>query len=203
MKYCPPESFKTLDPAARDFNGGHWRFADYEAFRYDTLECYGAVASVCLSLAYKPRTIVEMGVYSGSTSFLLCRANPHAQVHGVDLSHKAGRFPTGYTALTHGVDNYTLHLGTKAQDFALPNVDMCFIDADHTGDAPYLDSLRAWENKPADGDWCIAWDDYHESNQDVVRAVNQFVKEVKMGLRTLMSWVYIGTLPHCAVEVYL
>jgi hypothetical protein len=187
---------------ARDFMNGHWRFFDYISFLDDTLNRYGAVASVCLSMAYKPKRIVEMGVYSGCTSFLLARANPDAQVYGVDINRLAGGLKTGLTVLTHKCSNYQLFF-EDSSNFEVQNVDMCFIDGDHCGDAPYHDSLRAWKNRNVNRDWCIAWDDYHESNPDVVNSVNRFVDEVGMELRTLMSWVYIGTLPHSAVEAFL
>ena len=203
LSRCPAESFNSMPQWARE-QSAQWRYADYEAFRYDVIECNGPVAATCLSLAYQPKLIVEMGVFSGHTSFILCRANPDARVHGVDIRSRMKKttLSTGYTAMLHGVSNFTLHIGNSF-DFAMASVDLCFIDADHCGDAPYLDSLRAWENRNAAGDWCIAWDDYHPSNPDVVNAVDRFVSEVGMPLHTLMSWVYIGTKPHSAVEAFL
>lgn len=204
LSKCPPESFSKLPPEARDFNKGHWRFADYSSFYDDVVRCYGPVAATCLSMAYRPRVVVEMGVYSGSTSLILARANPEAEVHGVDINTEVAGFPVGLTVLTHGARNFTLHQG-NSWDFNMPGVGLCFIDADHTGDAPYRDSLRAWANRPMGdgGEWCIAWDDYHESNTDVVRCVDRFVGEVGMELHKLMSWYYIGTLLHSAVEAFL
>lgn len=204
LSRCPESSVKTMPEASR-VQSAQWRFASWEAFRYDVVECFGPVAATCLSLAYQPKVIAEMGVFSGQTSFILCRANPEAQVHGVDcrtIMHGTD-LPIGYTATLHGVNNLTIHQG-NSWDFSLPGqVDLCFIDADHTGDAPYLDSIRAWDNRNQDGDWCIAWDDYHENNPDVVRAVDQFVGEVGMELHKLMSWFYIGTKPHSEVEMFL
>lgn len=204
LSKCPPHSIKEM-PAEARVQSSQWRFASLEAFRYDVLECYGPVAATCLSMAYKPKVIVEMGVFSGHTSFILCRCNPEAQVHGVDCREvMAGTdLPVGYTARLHGVNNLTLHVG-DSWNFSMPGqVDLCFIDAEHCGDAPYADSARAWDNRNQRRDWCIAWDDYHENNPDVVRAVNRFVSEVGMELRTLMSWVYIGTKPHSEVEAFL
>lgn len=182
------------------------RFLDYDQFRSDTLVHFGAVAAVCLSMAYKPKVVVEMGTHSGSTSFILCRANPQARVYGIDMRpciESRSYLPAGYTAFLHGVDNFAMHIG-KSWEFAMPgNVDMSFIDAEHCGDAPYKDSVRAWENRNVNHNWCIAWDDYHPSCPDVVNAVDRFVREVGMDLRKLMSWVYIGTLPHSAVEEYI
>lgn len=202
MDRCPPSSFGSIPQEYRGVQWGHWRGADYEAFSKDVMECYGPVAAVTLSMAYKPKTIVEMGVYSGHTSFVLARANPDAMVHGVDCSMMASILPTATTLLTHGTNNFKLHIGCT-WDFEMPDVDLCFIDGCHVWEAPYLDSLRAWKNRNTSRDWCIAWDDYHPNNHDVVRCVDRFVKEVGMELRTLMSWVYIGTLPHSAVEAFL
>lgn len=201
---CPRESIKTM-PEENRIQSAQWRFANWEAFYHDVMNCFGPVAATSLSMAYKPKCIVEMGVFSGHTSFILCRANPEANVYGVDCRDiMAGtNLPTGYTALLHGVNNLQLVSG-NSWDFELSGqVDMCFIDAEHCGEAPYLDSLRAWENRNVNGDWCIAWDDYHQSNPDVVRAVDRFTEEVGMPLFTLASWVYIGTKPHGAVERFM
>jgi len=203
LSKCPPDSMKEIPPHSWE-QSAQWKFTNWDMFASDVVSCYGSIASVCLSLAYKPKTIVEMGVFSGHTSFLLCRANPDARVYGVDrVSIMWGTLlPTGYTVMLHGVNNFTLHIG-ESSEFKVDNVDLCYIDACHTGDAPYKDSLRAWENRNKNGDWCIAWDDYHPSNPDVVNAVDKFCKEVGMQLHRLSSWYYIGTLPHSAVEQYM
>ncbi len=204
MSVCPPDSFKSMPDEARA-QSAQWRFADWAAFNYDVMDCYGPVAATCLSMAYRPKVVVEFGVFSGHTALVLCRCNPEAQVYGVDSRGLCAgtNLPIGYTALLHGADNLDIQLG-NSWDFSMPGkVDLCFIDADHGGNAPYLDSVRAWDNRNAAGNWCIAWDDYHPSNPDVVRAVDCFVAEVGMELHKLMSWQYIGTLPHSAVEAFL
>lgn len=203
MSKCPRDSFRSMPEWARS-QSAQWRYADYEAFEQDTMVCFGAIAATCLSMVYKPVTIVEMGVFSGHTSLLLCRANPEARVHGVDLNScmPGTTLGVGYTAMLHGVKNLSLHIG-NSWEFSMPGkVDLCFIDADHCGDAPYKDTLRAWENRNTKGDWCIAWDDYHPSNPDVTRAVDRFVSEVGMELHKIASWFYIGTKPHSAVEAF-
>ncbi len=204
MSKCPPESFKSMTTEQRS-QSSQWRYADWRAFEFDVVTQFGPVAATTLSMAYRPKVIVEMGVFSGQTSLVLCRANPDAQVHGVDMRELcAGTdLPIGFTALLHGVNNLTIHQG-MSWEFSMPRqVGMCFIDAEHWGEAPYKDSERAWDNRDTSGEWCIAWDDYHPSNPDVVKAVDRFVGEVGMDLRALMSWVYIGTLPHSAVEAFL
>lgn len=209
LSMCPPQDVKRA-PWYPGCENGRWRFADPAAYHDDVMLHFGPIASVCLSMAYRPKIIVEMGVLIGSTALILCKANPEARVHGVDVlrvvpegSASQYRLPTGYLAIKNECDNLTLHVG-NSWDFAMPGaVDLCFIDADHTGDAPYRDSLRAWENRNAKGNWCIAWDDYHESNPDVQNAVNRFVGEVGMELHKLASWYYIGTLPHSEVEAFM
>lgn len=205
LSKIPPDSMRSAPSWARS-EPIQPRFLDYEALREDVLIQFGPVAAVCLSMAYKPRVVVEMGTHSGSTSFILCRTNPEARVYGIDMRpciESRSYLPAGYTAFLHGADNFTMHIG-KSWEFALPGqVDMCFIDAEHCGDAPYKDSIRAWENRNVNHHWCIAWDDYHPSCPDVVRAVDQFVGEVGMELRELMSWRYIGTISHEVINSFL
>ncbi len=199
---CFPESrHLAIPPYVADIPGV-WRAKDWEHLASDTVACNGTQMAAKMSLAYKPRVIVEMGVHDGTTTLLLCKLNPQARVYGVDCrsrihgDHSLQSVPVGFTAMMQGVDNLTLHIG-KSWEFAMPRqVDLCFIDADHTGDAPYKDSCRAWSNRNLVGNWCIAWDDYHSNNPDVVRAVDRFVGEVGMQLHQVGSWFYIGTLPH-------
>lgn len=193
---CFPESeFKPQPPFIETIDVSSWRLKTWEHLASDAVHCCGTQASVVLSMAYKPKVIVEMGIRDGTTTLLFCKLNPQARVWGVDsrscMSDAAG-MPVGYTAMMQGVDNLTLAV-MPSWELAVPNVDLCFIDADHAGEAPYKDSRRAWENRNRDGDWCIAWDDYHENNPDVKRAVDRFVGEVQMPLWTINSWVYIGT----------
>lgn len=185
---------------------GIWRAKDWEHLASDTVLCNGTQMPAKLSMVYKPRIIVEMGVHDGTTSLLFCKLNPQARVYGVDCRGRIHgntslqSVPVGFTAMMQDVKNLTLHIG-NSWEFSMPGqVDLCFIDADHSGDAPYKDSVRAWDNRNVSRDWCIAWDDYHPSNPDVVRAVDQFVKEVKMPLWKVGSWYYIGTKPHSEVE---
>lgn len=179
---------------------GIWRAKDWEHLASDTVACNGTQMVAKLSLLYRPKVIVEMGVHDGTTTLLLCKMNPQARVHGVDCrgrihgSRSLQSVPVGFTAMMQDVKNLTLHIGGNSWDFSMSGqVDLCFIDADHTGVAPWLDTLRAWENRNVGGDWCIAWDDYHPSNPDVVRAVDRLVADSGMPLWTVGSWVYVGT----------
>lgn len=185
---------------------GIWRAKDWEHLASDTVACNGTQMAAILSMVYKPRVIVEMGVHDGTTTLLLCKMNPEARVYGVDCrgrihgDYSLQSVPVGFTAMMQDVKNLTLHIG-NSWDFSMPGkVDLCYIDADHIRDAPYKDSWRAWDNRNTSGDWCIAWDDYHENNPDVKYAVDRFTAEVGMQLHQIGSWFYIGTRPHREVE---
>lgn len=182
-----------------------WRHATWEAFERDTMECNGTQMAAILSMAYAPSVVVEMGVDAGFTTLQFCKLNPGARVYGIDTASRNGNtnLPICFHALMNDVTNLMLVLGRPSWEFELPGtVGLCFIDACHTGDAPYRDSVRAWKNRSAGGEWCIAWDDYHPSNPDVVRAVDEFVAEVGMELHQVGSWHYIGTLPHDNLKGY-
>lgn len=188
------DEFVAIPSYARNMSA-MWRFATYENLISDNVYHSGTIMAAVLSMAYKPKVIVEMGVHGGFTNLLLCRLNPSARVYAVDINSKMpdADLPICFAALINKVNNLTLSIMPSWEFDMKGKVDLCFIDADHTGDAPYKDSLRAWENRNIFGDWCIAWDDYHPNNPDVLNAVNKFVSEVNYPLQALGSWVFIGT----------
>ncbi len=176
-----------------------WRHATWDAFVHDTIKCNGTQMATMLSMVYQPKVVVEMGLDAGFTTLQLCKLNPDAQIYGVDIRSKNGtcEVPICFHALMNNVKNLTLVLGGPSWKFALPKqVDFCFIDACHTDEAPWEDTIRAWENRNTSRDWCIAWDDYHPNNPDVKDAVDRFVAQVGMDLHQVGSWYYIGTKPH-------
>lgn len=191
-----PEEFYHM-PLSYRYHPSHYfsRFCSYDEFKLDTLERSGCIASACLSLLFKPETIVEFGVNAGWTSLLLCRLNPDAWVHGVDFVGRLPNqdFPTGMVPLLHNVPNYSLHIMNSWEFDMSGSVDLCFIDADHFIPNVEKDCWTAWENRNVDGDWCIAWDDYHPSNPDVLNTVDDFVKQVGYPLQKIGSWYWIGT----------
>lgn len=197
----PRASYRPIPDYAR-YMSALWRFATYEHLATDTVVHNGTQMPTLLSMVYQPKIVVEFGVDGGMTTMLLCKLNPDARVYAVDKYSKKrdADVPIGFYALMQGCDNLTVHI-QPAQDFVLPNVELCFIDDEHIGDAPYLSSWRAWKNKHPDN-WCIAWDDYHPSNPDVVRGVDTFCREVGQQLRHLGSWVYIGSKSHECIEAY-
>ncbi len=182
-----------------------WRFATWDSFVYDTIVCNGTQMATLLSMVYKPKVIVEFGLDAGFTTLQFCRLNPDARIHGVDINswNLMTNLPIAYHVMMNKVKNLSVHI-MSSSDFSMPNqVDLCFIDGDHCGDAPWKDSVRAWENRNTNRDWCIAWDDYHENNPDVYRAVNEFVKMVGMELKKVGSWFYIGTRLECATKEFI
>lgn len=181
-----------------------WRHATWEKFISDTLDCNGTQMAALLSMAYKPKVIVEMGVDAGFTTLQFCKLNPDARVYGIDnrSQNSNTKLPIGFHVLMNNVSNLTLAI-MNSWDFSMPGkVDLCFIDAEHCGEAPWKDTLRAWDNRNTLGDWCIAWDDYHPNNPDVFGAVNRFVTDVKMDLQQVGSWVFIGTIPATELRNY-
>lgn len=192
------EEFVDIDPDLASVPGAPtWRFKTHDEFLIDTNQRNGCIAAASLSLLFRPKIVVEMGVNLGWTSLLLSRLNPAAEVHGVDAYSKmrevAGYpdLPVGYVLALHKIKNYQLHI-QNSWDFIQPNVELCFIDADHSLPAVELDTRRAWENRNKDGDWCIAWDDYHINNIDVYNTVNKFVEEIGYPLQKIASWYWIG-----------
>jgi hypothetical protein len=99
----------------------------------------------------------------------------------------------GYIPLAHKVNNLNLYI-MNSWELKLPGqVDLCFIDADHFLPAVEKDTWTAWNNRNKDGDWCIAWDDYHPNNPDVKNTVDKFCAEVGYPLQKIASWHWIGS----------
>lgn len=191
----PREEFYKFSESVRS-QTSMWRLASYEDFLSDVLHCGGLEAATLLSMLFRPKVVVEMGLHGGFTTLALCKLNPTARVYGVDCNSKMADadLPIGYAAWMGNVKNLTVSVMNSWELDLKGKVDLCFIDADHCGDAPLKDSMRAWENRNQNGDWCIAWDDYHPNNPDVKFAVDQFVSEVaQMPLHATNSWVWIGT----------
>ena len=171
-----------------------WRHSTWEDFISDTLDCNGTIMAAVLSMAFKPKVVVEMGVDAGFTTLQFCRFNPDARVYAVDkFSRKRdAEIPICTMPMMQGVDNLTVHIG-DSWEFAMPGqVELCFIDGEHIGEAPMKDTLRAWKNRNPEN-WCIAWDDYHPNNPDVYAAVNTFCEEKEQTLNRLTSWAWIGS----------
>ena len=130
---------------------------------------------VIMSMMYNPKVVVEFGTACGFTTNVICKMNPQAIVHSIDNSKIAATEsrPTGI--IVESNENVNLIIG-NSQEFQCENVELCFIDANHSKDSVLADSYRAWTNRN-DGDWCIVWDDYALSS--VKEAVDYFTNEMK------------------------
>lgn len=189
------ENFVDVPKDLREEHIDLTRFGTYDYFVWDTIERNGPIASATLSLFFKPKVIVEFGVKAGWTSLLLSGLNPHAIVYGVDIAEyiDSTNIPIGYVCGLHKLKNFYLSKMTS-WEFILPyQVDLCFIDGDHSYEAVIKDSWRAWNNRNVYSNWIIAWDDYHPTNEGVIRAVDEFTKEVGYELQKAWSWYWIGT----------
>jgi hypothetical protein len=196
-----PEDWVDLPIEYRSqFGSGIWRLGTYEDFVYETVALHGWIASCTLSLLFKPKVIAEFGIYAGLTSLLFSKFNPTADVYVVDIQDILSvgplpqiSFPTGYMTIAHGCKNVIKKV-MSSSNFVLPDqVDLCYIDGDHSYKGCMNDSLRAWENRNTKRDWCIAWDDYHPNTVEVYNAVNDFVRQVGMPLQKIGTWFWIGT----------
>lgn len=172
-----------------------WKYCTYDMVLSDVVNTGGCMCAALLSMLYRPKVIVEMGVHAGFTTMLFCELNPDAIVHGVDLHSRCSdnKMPTGYAAMMQDVRNLRLHFMNSWEFDLSGKVDLCFVDANHSLPDVKLDTERAWENRNNDGEWCIAWDDYHPANPDVYNTVNGFCAKVGMPLNKINAWYYIGT----------
>jgi len=191
----PKERFYNFPVEKIDSSIGMKRLATHDLLVQEVTESNIVMAPACLSLLFRPKVIVEMGVHHGWTTLLLCKLNPEARVHAVDVRtvvEKSGN-PTGYIPLMHKVNNLSLHIMNSWDLKMRGEVDLCLIDADHTLPAVEKDTWTAWENRNKDGDWCIAWDDYRPTDPDVQSTVDKFCMEVGYPLQKIGTWVWIGT----------
>jgi len=160
-------------------------YIDYYCFTHS------AYIWTVLSMTYRPKIIVEFGTASGLRTRLLSILNPGSMVYTIDKSECAGfqDKPTGFVA--KDCDNVKIVI-QDSSSFDMPGeVDMCFIDADHSEESVYKDSLRAWDNRNINN-FCILWDDY--ILESVEKAVDRFVEERENYiLYNKSNPVFIGT----------
>jgi hypothetical protein len=132
-----------------------------------------------LSRIIKPKTVVEFGTCQGIGTCLLSWLNPKAWLATVDVNAETFlpgdiRAPMGTLAKRQKI---VCHYETKLSwEYQTSNVDLCFIDADHSYEAVAKDSETAWLNRSQHGPWAIAWHDYNERHLGVVRAVGEFYR---------------------------
>lgn len=134
----------------------------------------------------RPRTILEFGTFSGTTTKLLADAVPESTVHTLDLP--AEDFPfddwiSGIVGVAFRDDSRyegrIVQHRTSSRDFDFGplagKVDLVYIDASHEYQDVLHDSRRALEIVSPDG-W-IVWDDYQPDIPGVVDAVLQLHRE--------------------------
>ena len=136
-----------------------------------------------LSMWCNPKIVVEMGTDKGIGTFLLSRLNPQATIHTVDNKSEVlmpgdRKVETGLFAKENDF-NIKFHTGESDQ-LDIADVDLCFIDGDHSKHGVWQDSLRAWANR-SKGDWAIIWHDYREGEDftGLKIAINRFTDLVR------------------------
>jgi hypothetical protein len=141
-----------------------------------------------LSMLYQPKRITEMGTGWGIRTALLARLNPDAIVYSIELAEDMGGYSPGL--LAKHIPNVKFVKG-DSNIWEIPEIDLCFIDADHSTESVLLDSKRAYLNRNVDN-WCIIWDDYSLST--VKEAVDRFVKTAGFTLLNseFSGYVFIG-----------
>lgn len=153
-----------------------------------------------LSEFLAPKVIVELGTSLGIGTFMLSNLNPAARIYSVDCNPL--QWLPGNTLCTVG--KIALHnevvstqlFGNSFEAVIPDKFNMCFIDADHSGDSVYKDSLWAWENKDPDN-YVIMWHDFNDTHLDfvgLINAVTRFSNEVEITVYKLLdsttAWCY-------------
>ncbi len=142
-------------------------------------DCFYTRELTWLSMWCQPKTVVEFGTDKGIGTFILKRMNPNAMIYTVDINDKV-KMPgdqyveTGFFALD---ERNIVFERQDSKNFKQTDVQLCFIDGDHSQDAVWNDSLRAWANRPNEGRWVIIWHDYREGSDDfggLRMAINRF-----------------------------
>ena len=142
-----------------------------------------------ISLAVRPRVVVEFGTSLGIGTCLLGWLNPDAALTTVD--NRQDTFmpgnrvvPIGHMAQMQGLT--CDYVCGDSWDYTDEGVDLCFVDADHSYAAVVADSTRAWWNRSDDGHpWAILWHDHNERHPGVVRAVAEFCGKVGVELQSM------------------
>jgi hypothetical protein len=53
-----------------------WKYSTYDMLLSDIVNTGGVMCATLLTMLYKPKVIVEMGVHAGFTTMLFCKLNP-------------------------------------------------------------------------------------------------------------------------------
>ena len=129
-----------------------------------------------VSMLVRPKRVVEFGTALGIGAILLQLLNPDAEVTTVDIADTM-RLPDqrfadiGYLAIIQ--DTGINFIRCDSVKYVEENVDLCFIDGDHSYAGASADTARAWANRnPERG--AIVWHDHNERHPGVLRAVAEF-----------------------------
>lgn len=141
-----------------------------------------------LSRITRPRTVVEFGTCQGIGTCLLRWLNPTARLITVDKNqwtYMPGdqRVPMGHLAKWQDIRCEFVR-GEAHNFFLSGQVDLCFIDGDHSYVHVLDDSNRAWDNRSRDHDWTIVWHDYNNRHLGVMMAVHEFCKQTSYPLQS-------------------
>ncbi len=130
------------------------------------------------SMEARPQRILEIGTSIGIGTLLLRILNPEASIISIDNREMipagdGNEYPAGFLALTNGSHHTQIIGDSKAQKFG--NVDLIFIDGDHSEEGVWQDSLNAltWASPNS----AIIWHDFNDRHPGVIRSVNQFCCE--------------------------
>lgn len=143
-----------------------------------------------ISMVMQPKVIVEFGTANGATTNLLAKLNPQAIVHSLDHIGNAGSAgaPSGF--LAKDAENVNLIIG-DSKLFECKDVDVCYIDGNHSRESVIVDSERAWENKNFEGDWCIIWDD--EDLASVKEGLSDVTSRLQLEMQAAWNRPFVGT----------
>ena len=148
-----------------------------------------------LSRLVCPKKIVEFGTSLGIGTLILRILNPDAELITVDnrtMQYIPGNIEvvTGLLAIHEGIKASFVH--GKSWEFATANVELCFIDADHSYEGVAADNERAWKNRnPERG--AIFWHDHNNRHLGVMRAVKEFVERHQLTLKATSDSAIVWT----------
>lgn len=141
-----------------------------------------------VSQAVQPRTVVEFGTSLGIGTCLLHWLNPDAELITVDVNEFTylpgdQRVDMGHLAKWQEIP--CKYVRASSADYVRYGVDLCFIDGDHSLEAVWQDSYRAWDNRSSDYRWAIVWHDHNDRHPGVMEAVRGFCSFAGVKLQSL------------------
>jgi predicted O-methyltransferase YrrM len=182
----PLAEWKFIYEAFPDLRGRNVPMGDmkYTRWNMDPTEQFFLAA---LAGQRQPRTIFEIGTFDGSTTLLLARAAPEAQIYTLDLP------PDSPVVNETGATNHLAKVGSwgvrfrdqpeagritqlfgdsRHYDFSpyYGKVDLVIVDGGHTAECVTPDSENALRMLSAGG--VVIWDDYEELWPSVYQSVD-------------------------------